>query len=67
MVLLAIACASGVGNAPTPQRNGKGMAVHVDPRRDEVRMLYGFSPMAMSDFLKSQIARVHTEEYPLTR
>jgi len=45
----------------------RGLAAHVDARRNEVRVLYGFSPMAVSDFLKSEIAQVHSEEYPLTR
>jgi len=44
---------------------GRGLAAHVDPRRNEVHVLYGFSPMTISDFLKSEIAHVRAEEYPL--
>jgi hypothetical protein len=45
----------------------RGLVAHVAPPHNEIRTLYGFAPMAMSDFLKSAIAHVHTEEYPLTR
>jgi len=44
---------------------GRGLAAHVDPRRNEIHVLYGFSPMVLGDFLKSEIAHVRAEEYPL--
>ena len=43
----------------------RGLAAHVARPRDEVRALYGFSPMPMSEFLKSEIALVRDEEYPV--
>ncbi len=43
----------------------RGLTLHVTWGGGDVHVLYGYTPMSVSDFARSEIARVRNREYPL--